>query len=229
MRYTFITVKRILILLIVIVCIVALRLVIEKRIYLVGLAPINSDVSTEMLDKDIDAILALYGLTKEDSEILFGEGNSIYDMHYNRDNSKGKSIFINVRPVLFGSHKSYTEIETLMEIWTYIINRKFDCDIEGITYFFTAPSELFQGLSPNEIYMSKDEFLVLYSEIDGDNLTHYQKIKELTNIYVLKTNYQRKSGHIQVTSYVLYDYIIVVVERIFWLVVTWLKVIGIMR
>ena len=181
--------------------VLAFKLAFDNRIYLAGLSPTDTTVTTEQMDQDINTILNLYGLKKDTGEILHGEGDSIYDIHYKKDGLNGKSIFINVTPIfLQGSSSNYIEVENLMEIWLYINERNFNYDIDGITYYFTTPAlkSMLAPLVPNEIYMSKSEFLSLYNELDIDKLPHHKKVKVLADKYVKKQGYQRKPGHVQV-------------------------------
>ena len=198
----------IILLLIVIGSVLAIKILIDNRIKLVYLKPEDTTISEEQFEKDVDTILKLYGLQKDNSRFI----DSLYDIHYKQNGSGRKSIFINASPILLASNKEYTEIETLMEIWLYVQSYKFDYPIDGITYYFTAHSikSAFAPLAPNEIYMSRNEFISLYNEIDGDELSHKEKVKLLTDKYVKKINYKRHSGHVQVRwktsmqSYFLY-------------------------
>ena len=178
--------------------VLVLKLALDNRIYLVDLSPDDTTVTTEQLDQDINTILSLYGLKKETGIILYGEGDSIYDIHYKKDGLNGKSIFISVSPILYGS-SNYIEVETLMEIWLYAVEHNFEYDIVGITYYYTTPTlkSTFAPLRPNEIYMSKAEFSALYNALDIDELPHYKKVEELADEYVKKTRYKRNPGHIQ--------------------------------
>ena len=89
-----------------------------------------------------------------------------------------------------------------MEIWLYVMNHNFDFEIDGIICYFTSPSpgSVLAPLNPNELYMTREDFLSFYNSFDVDDLTHPEKVKELTKAYVKKTNYQRKSGHMQVVT-----------------------------
>lgn len=157
------------------------------RIQLAPLAPKDTVVSVERLDEDIDIILELYGLKKDRADLL-------------KEKQDGYTIYINADPIFFGSHRSYTEIETLMEIWLYVTQHQFDYNINGITYYFRAPSELFQLLDSMRIDMTKTEFLSLYHEVYDDDLKHHQLVKKLADTYVVKSGYTRKPGHIQVVK-----------------------------
>lgn len=169
--------------------------------YLTKLSSVNTTVSTEMLSEDIDIILNAYNLKKDASKLLQGEGNSIYDIYYKKYGSDGKSIFMSVCPIGFENSNRYVEIETLMEIWLYVIQREFNYDINGITYYFSAPEPFIGGRArANEIYMSKEEFYSLYNQVNIDGLSHQEKVKMLTDAYLEQSNYQRRQGHIQVTT-----------------------------
>lgn len=194
-------IRIIIIVLVVLVCLAfALKLVSDNRIMFAGLSKVNTTVATEQLDEDIDTILALYGLKKDDGEILCGVGNSIHDTYYKKADSEGKSVFVSVSPILFGSSREYTEIKTLIEMWLYVVDRDFEYEIDGITYYFTAPTlkSSLALLKANEIYMSKDEFMLLYSELENDGMKHKEKVEVLADAYVEKYGYKRGPGHIQV-------------------------------
>lgn len=177
-------------------CIFIVKIAVDNRAKIVYFKPIDEIVGKEQLEKDVETILRLYGLEKDSSRFIDGEGNSIYDIHYKKEG--GKSIFINAYSILPASKKEYTEIKTLMEIWLYIQSHEFDFNIEGITYYFTARSQPFQVLNPTEVYMSKTEFLMLYNDCVTDELSHKKKVEVLTSEYVQRKNYKRGPGHIQI-------------------------------
>lgn len=193
--------KVIAITLIIVVCIlcVVIRVIFGNKLFFVRLSPVDSIVSTESIEKDINSILRVYGLKKDKSELFCEEGDSIYDIHYKKDGIKGDALLIHVRPILFGS-KDYVEIKTLMEIWLYITERNFEKSIVGVSYYFTAPElkSAFAPLNPNEIHLSRKDFMSIYSELDIDKLSHKNKVEKLTEEYIKKINYKRNTGHIQV-------------------------------
>ena len=130
-------------------CFFVVKLALDNRAKLVYFKLPNQIISEQQLEKDVETILGVYGLQKDSSRFINGEGDSIYDIYYKTKN--GKAIFINAFSVLPASRKEYTEIKTLMEIWLYILSHKFNIDIEGVTYCFTARSGPFQLLSPTKV------------------------------------------------------------------------------
>ena len=71
-------------------------------------------------------------------------------------------------------------------------------NIDGITFYFSAANEIFKMVTPNEIYMSADEFSNLYQKIDHGETSIKERKKLLAKIYVEESGYQRRSGHVQV-------------------------------
>ena len=187
-----------LILLIVGVTLFGVNFVVNNKLSTLFLQDTKSRVDSEELSKDIDIILNGYGLQKKTSGIICEEGNAEYDLYYKTEQSRGKSLFINAYPIFVASSKKYTEIEALMEIWLYTETHKLDFEVDGITLYFTAPDEIFDMLSPIEIYTTKQEFQSLYSTIENDDLSYRQKIKKLADEYIRKNAYKRKEGHMQV-------------------------------
>ncbi len=176
-----------------------LNFAIKYRVKLVGLMPENTMVSEEQLNKDISTILSLYGLKKSTADLVIDVSHPNYKK-YCEEETEGKGLFIHADPILYASNRSYTEVETYMEIWLYVIEHNFDYEIDGIVYYFTAPSfdSLLAPLPANEIYMTMNDFLSMYGEIDSDKLNHHQEVKELTKKYIYKTGYKRRDGHVQV-------------------------------
>lgn len=171
----------------------------ENRVQLAPLAPKNTLVSEEQLDKDIEKILSLYGLKKSTSDVIVDASHPNYKYLLGTDR-KGKGLCLDVIPIFFDFGRTYTEVETYMEIWLYIMEHEFDYEIDGMVYYFTS-NELkstFAALRPNELYMTKEDFLSLYNNLDIDDLSHPKKVKKLAEAYVEMNNYQRRPGHVQV-------------------------------
>jgi len=57
---------------------------------------------------------------------------------------------------------------------------------------------IFAPLRSSEMYMSRDDFMSLYKDLDIDDLSHPKKVKALAEAYVEEINYKRNSGHVQV-------------------------------
>lgn len=181
-------------------CFTALNFAIKYGIQHFRLAPENSIVSEERLTKDINTILLFYGLKKSHSDLVIDTSHPNYKNHIKEPEIKEKGIFIDATPILFDSGRKYTEVETYMEIWLYVMEHNFDFEIDGIVYYFTSHSldSILAPITPNELYMTREEFLSFYNNLDIDKLSHSKKVKELAMSYVKKNNYKRKSGHVQV-------------------------------
>lgn len=178
---------------------VVLSIVVKHRVQIAMLAPKNTMVNEERLNKDIKTILSLYGLKSSEADIVVDVSHSNYKNHCGEGN-EGKGLCIEADPIIYGSSRNYTEIETFMEIWLYIMDHSFEYEIDGIVYYFTAPvlDSIFCPLPANEIYMSTEEFCKFYDRLNIDNLSHPDKVERLAEVYIEETDYKRRSGHIQV-------------------------------
>lgn len=164
-----------------------------------NISPAGSTVTQERLEKDITSILRKNGLQKDNGSMIRGNGSGYYWNYPKQDEAvESKVIDLNVRPRIVANLKNYVEVETLMEVWLYIKEREMPFNIDGITFYFSAANEIFKMVTPNEIYMSADEFSNLYQKIDHGETSIKERKKLLAKIYVEESGYQRRSGHVQV-------------------------------
>ena len=151
-----------------------------------ALTPVGKNVSEQHLVKNIKKIMfteKLRGLVtfSNDFEELKKQYNYPVELEENH-----QVVVLNLASELFKTVDNNNEIRVLVRTLLYVKTHGISIPINGVAMDFAKP---FQGKS--YLAMTIDEFVMICSELDIENLSYKKQIDVLTNIIIEKSKYKR--------------------------------------